>query len=193
MVLVLRSGRRVTFERAADAFEPARLLQIVMTATGAQLPPYGRGDVLHLAGSMIRLSDLLAEDDLRSEAADWGRTFLAGAAPNAITATNLSTPQGRWEALSALMRRPMVESYAPACERSALVVCGETGARMLRTSDFAAHARGSAGRPLSWPALHGRMVEVGWEHPGEVHQRQPGGHERLKAHVYLVAAGWEAE
>ena len=75
--------------------------------------------------------------------------------------------------------------------RSPLVIDGATGTRILRTSDFAAHARGEAGRPLPWAALHGRMVEVGWEHRGEVEQRQPRGQGRRRCHVYAVADGWE--
>lgn len=62
---------------------------------------------------------------------------------------------------------------------------------ILRTSDFAAHVRGQLGRPLSWGALHGRMVEVGWEHRGEVEQRQPNGSGRVKAHLYAAPDGWE--
>jgi hypothetical protein len=196
LVLVLRSGRRVTFERAGDAFDSSRLVQVVMTATGAQVPPYGRADALHIAGSMIRLAELLAEDDARGEAVEWGRTFLAGAAANAVTVTDFAGARGRWEALCILTSwKPPVDlpPYAPAAERAALVVDGATQDRMVRTSDFAAHARGSAGRPLPWAALHGRMVEVGWEHRGELQQRQPTGQDKRKARVYVIAAGWEHE
>lgn len=196
MVLVLRDGQRVTFERAADAFEANKLIQLVMVATGAQLPPYGREEALQIAGSMIRLSELLAEDDARGEAIEWGRSFLQGAKANAVEATDFATPRGRWEALCILSDwKPPAElpPYAPAAERAALVIDGASGARIVRTSDFAAHARGCAGRPLSWSGLHGRMVEVGWDHRGELQQRQPNGQGKRKAHIYVVPAGWEHE
>ncbi len=196
MVAVLESGRRITFERTADAFDASKLVQVVMVATGAQVPPYGRADALHLAGSMIRLAELVAEADGRGEAEEWGETFLAGAAPNAITIDGLDTPAGRYAALAALINwKPPVElpPYTPAAERSALIVDGSTGTRLLRVSAFAAHVRGIIGRPLGWDALHARMVEVGWEHRGEVEQRQPKGQGRARCHVYAVPAGWEGE
>lgn len=195
-VAVTKSGRRITFERTADVFDANKLVQTVMTATGAQLPPYSKADAQQIAGSMIRLSDLLAEDDLRGEAIGWGQSFLQGAAANAVTASDFATPHGRWEALSLLvMWKPDTElpPYTPAAQRSALVIDGATGDRLVRTGDFAAHARGEAGRPLSWAALHGRMVEVGWHHQGEVQQRQPDGNGKRKVHVYVVPAGWEHE
>jgi hypothetical protein len=193
-VAVTENGRRITFERTADVFDPSKLVQVVMTATGAQLPPYSKADAQQIAGSMIRLSDLLAEDDLRGEAIGWGQSFLEGAAGNAITASDFASPHGRWEALSLLATwKPDSElpPYTPAAQRSALVIDGATGDRLVRTSDFAAHARGETGRPLSWAALHGRMVEVGWDHRGEVQQRQPNGQDKRKLHVYVVEARWE--
>jgi hypothetical protein len=194
-VAVTESERRITFDCAADMFDPAKLVQVVMTATGAQLPTYNRADAQQIAGSMIRLSDLLAEDDLRGEAAEWGATFLAGAARNRVDVTDLASPTGRWEALSVLARwTPPAElpSYAPAAERAALL-CDQSGAMMVRTSDFGAHARHMAGRPISWASLHGRMTEVGWQHPGELQQRQPNGQGKRKARVYVVPPGWEHE
>jgi len=193
-VLVTESARRITFERAADIFDASKLVQVVMTATGAQLPPYNKADAQQIAGSVIRLSDLLAEDDLRGEAIGWGQSFLDGAAANAIDASDFASPEGRWEVLCLLtMWKPTEElpPHAPAVMRSPLVIDGATGTRILRTSDFAAHARGEAGRPMKWEALHGRMVEVGWDHRGEVEQRQPRGQGRRRCHVYAVAAGWE--
>jgi len=193
-VAVTESGRRITFDSAADMFDPSKLVQVVMTATGAQLPTYNRSDAQQIAGSMIRLSDLLAEDDLRGEATGWGLSFLEGAAANALHASDFASPEGRWEVLSLLVTwKPSEElpPHAPAVLRSPLVIDGTTGTRILRTSDFAAHARGEAGRPLPWAALHGRMVEVGWEHRGEVEQRQPRGQGRRRCHVYAVPAGWE--
>jgi len=195
-VLVTKSARRITFERTADIFDASKLVQVVMTATGAQLPPYNKADAQQIAGSIIRLSDLLAEDDLRGEATGWGLSFLDGAAANARDASDFASPTGRWEVLSMLANwKPPSDlpPYTPAAQRSALVIDGATGDRIVRTSDFAAHARGETGRPLSWPALHGRMVEVGWDHRGEVQQRQPNGHGKVKAHVYVIAAGWEHE
>jgi hypothetical protein len=193
LVLLLASGQRITLERIADAFEPGKLVPAVMAATGAQVAPYNRADTTLIAGSMIRLGDLLTEDDARGEAVEWGRTFLEGAVPNGITVTNFSSPGGRWEALSALDRRPNVEPYSEPAERAALAIDGATGHRMVRTSDFGRHARSLAGRPLAWAALHGRMVEVGWKHWPALQQRRPGGPEKKQCRVYVIPAGWEHE
>jgi len=195
-VLVTQSARRITFERTADTFDASKLVQVVMSATGAQLPPYSKADAQQIAGSIIRLSDLLAEDDLRGEAIGWGQSFLHGAAANAITASDFSSATGRWEVLSLLGNwKPPTElpPYTPAAQRSPLAIDGSTGDRIIRTGDFAAHARGEAGHPIKWGALHGRMVEVGWDHRGEVQQRQPTGAGKAKAHLYVVPAGWEHE
>ncbi|MGI8661487.1 MAG: hypothetical protein ACR2LH_10770 [Thermoleophilaceae bacterium] len=195
LVVVLDSGRRFTFERAADAFEGGRLVAVVMLATGCQMPAYGRADALHVAGSIIRLAELHAEADERGEAAEWGATFLAAAARNRVDVADLASPHGRWEALCILASwTPPAElpSYAPAGERAALVA-DEAGAMMVRTSDFAGHARHMAGRPIAWASLHGRMSEVGWEHPGELQQRQPGGQGKRKARVYVIPPAWEHE
>ena len=195
LVLVLASGQRVTFDRAADAFDVSKLAQVVMIATGAQVPPYQRADVLQIAGSIIRLSELLAEADARGEAAEWGRTFLAAAAPNTLIAQDFATPAGRWEALNLLLGFKLgmdLPPYATAAERAAIVLDGATGDRMVRTSAFGAHVRGMAGHPIKWAALHGRMVEVSWQHCGELQQRQPGGTGKAKAHVYIVPAEWDS-
>lgn len=196
MVIVLRSKQRVTFERQADAFDARRLVRVIVTATGAIVPPYAYSDALQLASAIVRLAETLADDDGRAEAAEWGRQFLDAARGNAIYIEGLDTPAGRYGALSALVSwTPPTDlpPYTPAAERAALIVDSAHGTRLLRVSAFAAHVRGLAGRPLSWPALHGRMVEVGWEHRGEVEQRQPNGHGRVKVHVYAVPGGWEGE
>lgn len=195
LTLIMRSGQRITFERQADAFDARRLVRVVVTATGATVPPYQYADGLQVASAIVRLAETLAEDDERGEAIDWGHTFLEAAAANAVTVTDLSTPAGRWEALSVLMtwKRPAGEApYTPVGERSPLIV-DANATRMLRTSDFAAHVRHLVGRPLSWGQLHSRMVEVGWLHPGRVQQRQPGGQGKRKARVYVVPAAWDAE
>lgn len=194
LVAVLASGQRVTFERQADAFDPRLLVRTVIAATGATLPHYNAGDAQVIATVIVRAGETLAEDDARGEAAEWGRSFLDAASSNTITASDFANPAGRWEALSLLTQwRPPVDlpPFTPAAERSVIVLDGTTGARMVRTSDFAAHVRGLLGRPVGWAALHGRMVEVGWEHRGEVQQRQPGGQGKIKARVYAIAAGWE--
>lgn len=196
MVIVLRSKQRITFERQADAFDARRLVRVIVTATGAIVPPYAYSDALQIASAIVRLAETLADDDGRAEAAEWGRQFLDGARRNAITVDGIDTAAGRYSALSALVNwTPPTDlpPYTPAAERAALIVDSSHGTRLLRVSAFAAHVRGLAGRPLSWPALHGRMVEVGWEHRGEVEQRQPGAHGRVKVHVYAVPGGWEGE
>lgn len=194
MVLTLRSDARIVFERQAEAFDPRTLVRRVVLATGATVPTYGASDAQTIATALVRAADLLDEDDDRNEARELGRTFLTGAERNTITVADASTPAGRYEALCALTRwKPGddVPPYAPACERAAVVLDAASGVRLVRTSDVAAHVRQQIGRPLSWPALHGRMVEVGWEHRGQVEQRQPKGHARVKVHAYAIPAGWE--
>jgi len=193
LVLVLESGRRITFERAADALDGGRLVATVMVATRAQVPGYGRPDALQVGGAMLRLADSLAEADDRGEASEWGATFLAAAARNRVDVADLASPAGRWEALSVLAgwTPPAdVPIYAPAAERAALVV-DQSGARMVRTSDFASHARHMAGRPVAWASLHSRMSEIGWEHPGRLQQRQPGGQSKAQARVYVIPPEWD--
>ena len=195
LVVILESGRRITFDPASNAFDGPRLVQTVMMATGAQVPPYGRADATQIVGAILRVSTLLADADGRGEAVEWGRSFLEAAQTNAITVEGIDTPAARYAALSALVEwtaPPELPPYTPAAERAALIVDSQTGVRLLRVSHFAAHVRGLIGRPLGWAALHGRMVEVGWEHRGEVEQRRPNfTGKRVKAHVYAVAAGWE--
>ena len=194
VILLSATATRITFDRAGDVFDPARLVRRVVLATGATLPSYGKADAQAIATAIVRVAETLADDDDRGEAREWGRTFLSAAAPNEVTVSTFATPAGRWEALCALARhKPPIDlpPYAPAAERSALILDGHSGDRMVRTSDVGAHVRGIAGRPISWASLHGRMSEVGWTHIGELHQRQPSGDGRAKAHVYIVPADWE--
>lgn len=196
MSVTLKSGQWITFERQADVFEPRKLMQTVIAHTGAGMPHYGPADGQKIATALVRLSDLIAEDDQRAEAIDWADSFLARAARNIHEIESFNTPEGRWEALSIINRfQPPadVSPYAPAAERS-VIVQDATGRRLVRVGDVAAHVRGELGKPISWPALHSRMVEIGWENRGQVQQRQPRsgreGH-KLKARVYAIPADWE--
>jgi hypothetical protein len=193
MVLILRSEQRITFERQGDVFEARKLIQTVIAATGAEIPYYGPADVQKIATALVRLSDLAAEDDDRSEAIDWAHSFLSRSSQNVIDVQGLDTPEGRWEALNAIERfvAPAdLPAWAPAAEK-AVVVRDSTGRRLVRVADVAAHVRGEIGRAIAWPALHSRMVEIGWDHRGQIQQRQPGGHGKLKARVYAIPTGWD--
>jgi len=193
MVLTLRSEQRIVFDRQADAFDAAALRRRVIIATGATIPHYQSADVQTIATVLMRLGEVVAEDDDRAEAREWASSFLAAAQRNTIEVASFATPEGRWEALSVLAtwKAPVdMPPYAPAAER-AVIVREATGRRLVRTSDVAAHVRGQTGRPITWGSLHSRMVEIGWEHRGEVQQRQPGGHAKIKARTYSVPAGWE--
>ncbi len=195
MVVTLNSGQRITFERQADAFDPRRLVQLIILSTGAEVPHYASADAQRIATAIVRLSELIAEDDGRAEASDWAGSFLAGAARNVLDVATFATPEGRWEALSVISAWKVPDDlpvWASPAER-AVVVRDGAGRRFVKTSDVAAHVRGLIGRPISWPALHSRMVEVGWEHRGEIQQRQPGGHSKVKARVYAISPGWEDE
>ncbi|MFN8131164.1 MAG: hypothetical protein U0R70_06405 [Solirubrobacteraceae bacterium] len=196
LVVVLRSGQRVTFEAQRDAFEGRTLVRRFVLATGATIPTYGPADAQQVATALVRLADLIDDGDDRAEALEWARSFLAGAQRNTIEVADAGTPPGRYEAISALIawKAPGdVPPYAPPADRSALILDTATGDRWARASDVAAHVRYLAGRPISWPALHGRMVEIGWQHRGQVEQRQPGGHARAKVHIYAAPGGWDAD
>lgn len=196
MAVTLRSGRRITFERQADAFDAKRLVRVVVMATQVAVPPYQYAEGLQIATAIVQLAKTLADDDGRGEAAEWGRTFLASAMRNVVTVDELDSPVGRWAALSLITSwKPPADlpPYAPAAERAVLLIDSASGTRLVRPSDLGAHVRGILGRSLPWPALHGRMVEVGWEYRGEVQQRQPGGQGKAKARLYAVPSGWENE
>jgi hypothetical protein len=193
MVVILKSKRRVTFERAADAFDARRLERIIVLATGAKLPHYAAKDTADIAGAMVRAAHTLAEDDCRDEAREWARTFMHVAQDNAIEVHGLGTPAGRYEALSVLAEwNAPQDDYGrtPPARRAPIVVDAVDGTRWVRTSDVGAHVR-SEGARIGWGALHSRMVEIGWTHRGEVEQRQPKGNRKRKVHVYEIAAGWD--
>ena len=191
MVLICQSGNRITFERAADAFDARRLERIVVLATGAQVPHYAAADTAAVAGVIVRAADVLAADDSRGEAAEWGRTFLQESEAGIVQVSDLSTPQGRYEALSILSapRRP-ADPYTPPAARSVTVADSTTGTRWIRTGDFGAHVR-AEGAHMRWSMIHSRMIEVGWQHLGEQQQRQPAGQQKAKANVYSVPGGWD--
>lgn len=196
MVVTLRSGKRLVFDRQADVFDAPILRRRVVIATGATLPHYGPADVQKIATVLVRLAELVADDDDRDEAHDWAHTFLTAAERNTIDIASMATPAGRYEALSILARWKLpadLPPYAPAAERSVIVRDAQTGTRLVRTSDFAAHVRSIVGRPLAWAALHSRMEEIGWKHRGEVEQRQPGGQGKAKAHLYAIPGSWDTE
>lgn len=188
-VIILRSGLRITFDRARDLFDPHVLVRRVVIATTASVPPYGYPDTVQIATVTVALSELAAESDLRDEASEWADDFLAIAARNTIEVDEMKTPAGRWRALSNLRdwTPPLdLPPYAPAADRSVILLDTRTGTRYVRTSDFAAHVRGHHGVRVAWGDLHSRMVEIGWRHLGEVQQRQPGGSGRVKNHLYAI-------
>ena len=192
LVVNLRSGERVTFERSADVFHADMLARGVILRTSAVVPPYQRGDVHHLASAIVRLADVAADTDDRDEARDWGSTFLDDAQP--LTGHNMSTPTGRYAALCALRdhRSAEPEYAATPAERSAVVV-DATGERLVRCTDFVAHVRALVVRPLPERTLYSRMTEVGWEHAGRLQQRQPQGHLTARVRALVVPAAWDTD
>ena len=193
MVITLKSGARIVFDRQAEVFDAPILRRRVIIATGTTIPYYGPADVQTIATALMQMSELAAEDDDRHEARDWADSFLAAASRNVIDVSDFGTPEGRWEALNVLISwktPPDLQPYAPAAER-AVIVKDTTGKRIVRTSDLAAHVRGQTGKPIVWASLHSRVIEIGWEHPGQVQQRQPNGHGKVKARIYAIPPGWE--
>jgi hypothetical protein len=196
-VFTLQSKTRITYERGAELFDPKPLVRHVTQATNgiAKPPTYTSADTFTLAAFALRLSTLVDDLDDRSEATDWGLTFLEGAVGNTVEIEQLRTPLGKWRALSAI-----VHFHAPVdvlnryevAERSIIVRDPDTLERLVRSSDIAAHARNRMGRSIAWGALHSRMSEIGWQHLGRFAQRQPGGHGHLSAHLYRIPGDWEA-
>lgn len=194
MVIYLASGRRIVFDKQADAFRPEILRRRVSIATDGVIPPqhYKARDVEIVAACVVRLAETQEEADDRAEAAEWAGTFLAGTEAHTVVIPDLSTPEGKYAAVCALNEpRPSTDHHLPIAERSWIAQSAETGDRWVRVGDVAAHVRGYAGRPIGWAQLHGRLIEVGWKHVGEVHRRQPKGTRRVKAHVYEIPGDWE--
>jgi hypothetical protein len=192
-VIVLRSGLRITFDRARDLFDARILVRRVVIATGGQVPAYAYADAVQIATVAIRLAELEADNDDREEAREWADDFLIIAERNTLEVEEFSTPTGRWCALSDLRAwKPPLDlpTYAPAAERSVILLDKRTGDRYVRTSDFAAHVRGHHGVRVSWGVLHSRMEEIGWRHLGEVQQRQPQTSRHAKVHLYEIPAMW---
>ena len=213
LVITTRAGRRIVFERQADVFSADILVRRVVLATAADVPSYQRGDAFKIAGALVRAADLACEDDDRSEARDWARTFLAAVTP--LTAVDMSTPEGRFTGLVALRgwSHPDPQPWRTVAERSA-VLPSIVGDLYIRVSDFAAHVRQMrGGSPLSWNALHTRLVEIGWDQAREYEQRRPRGYvdqerarpyvkvgradpenaSKAKLHIYRVPVGWDGE
>jgi hypothetical protein len=104
----------------------------------------------------------------------------------------MTTAEGRYRALCTLRdwRHPELHPGLSATQRGA--VLPDTGGTLyVRVSQFGAHVRGMAGRPVPWGTLHSRMLEVGWRYPTELQQRQARGTGKVKLHVYPIPQGWD--
>lgn len=190
LVIALRSGGRIRYDRQADVFNADALVRRVVLSTGAETPAYGKADTHRIAGAVVRAAEIVEQADDRAEARDWARTFLE-VAHHLDELHDMDTPAGRYAGLLTLRdwRPTNAAPYATAAERAA-VLHDTRGRQYVRVSAFAAHVRALAGRPISWPTLHGRMAEIGWRGGFELEQRQPRGDKKVKLHVYGVPAGW---
>lgn len=193
LVIRLRSGGRIVYDRQADIFNADALVRRVVLSTGAETPGYGKPDAHRIAGAIVRAADLVEEDDDRAMARDWARSFLE-AANDVGPVQDMTTPGGKYAGLSALRDWRHPDPYAKGA-LSAGVLADTRGNRYVRVGAFAAYVRGeeTGGRGISWTNLHGRMIEVGWTGPYELEQRQPQGTQKVKLHAYIVPAGWEDE
>ncbi len=160
LVATLRSSQRIVFDRQADAFNADILVRRVILVTGAEVPAYTRADALVIAATLVRAADLACEGDDRAEARDWARTFLHEATE--LLPEDTATPEGRYRILRTLLewRHPEPHPGMSIAQRAA-VVRDHEGALLVRVSQFAAHVRGVAGKPVPWHTLHSRMTEVG--------------------------------
>jgi hypothetical protein len=191
LVATLRSGLRVVFDRQAEMFSADVLVRRVVLATGAEVPPYQRGDAFTIAATLVRAADLVGEDDDRTEARDWALTFLH-AATELLPREDMGSPAGRYAGLCRLRdwKHPEALPWMTVAERSAMLPA-TNGSTYVRVSDFAAHVRQMAGRSMDWGLLHSRMREIGWEHLGRLEQRQPHGSSKVKLTVFRLPPNWD--
>lgn len=193
LVVTLRSGTRVVFDRQRDMFDRAILCRKITIATGAAIPHYGGPDAQKIATALIRAAELVDQADDRDEARDWAASFVQAAESNAIEMKHaFGTRAGKLDALHALQRwRSDLPSYAPVAERAALVR-DPSGARWVRVSEVAAHVRQMSGGRIAWGTLASRLVEIGWTNHGELQQWNAGRTRKVKGHVFEVPADWES-
>ncbi len=191
LVVTTRSGGRIVFDRQAEMFSADVLVRRVVLATGAEVPPYQRGDAFTIAATLVRAADLVCEDDDRTEARDWALTFLH-AATELLPREDMGSPAGRYAGLCRLLdwKHPDVTPWMTVAERSA-VLPARDGSTYVRVNDFAAHVRQMAGRSMAWGLLHSRMREIGWEHLGRLEQRQPHGSSKAKLNVFRLPPDWD--
>ncbi len=194
VALSLRSGQRVSYDRQGDLFDGRSLARRITIVTGADVPVYSAAEAHCIAARIVRIGELLDDDDDRAETRDWCHRFIDAAARNTVEVSGFGTPQQRFEALSVLQQRAPTDlpSYAPPAERSWVVHLADSGDLLVRVGDLAAHVRHLAGRAIPWSALHSRAIEISWQHVGELRQRRPQGDGEAKAHLYRAPAGWDS-
>jgi hypothetical protein len=178
LVITLKSGQRIVFDRARDVFEPAIVKRRVVLATDGNASPktLKKPAAEDLAVKIVRLANIAQAVDDRDEARDWAGTFLEGREANTVDVGDYSTPEGRWETLCIF-----------GVHKATVVVRDvASGALLVRVSDMASHVRAMLGTGIGWEILHSRLSEVGWRHLGEVQQRQPRGPLKRKTHLHAV-------
>ena len=180
LVITLRDGTRIVFDRARDVFEAPIVRRRVALATNGAAVPNPKAKAVEVAVRIIRLASIEQAADDRDEAAAWADDFLEAHARTVVDVATFSSAAGKREVLSAIRSGRSVVRVA------------DTGDLYVSVSPFGAHVRSVFGVQISWSALHSRMVEIGWDHLGQVAQRSGIGAGILKARLYRVPPAAEA-
>ena len=194
LVVQLASGAQVRFERQAEAFVPD---VVVRRASLVGLTPkmLTKPQTTALAQAMIAIARLAAEADAREEARSLTYGFLHRAIGACLAQGDLRDPAERYRLFLRVRNwQPSPDGFVPAAERSIVLQDEATGDRYVRVEDFGAHVRESRGRSTAWALIHSMVIECGWEHVGELQQREPGagrGGGKARINAYRVPPGWE--
>ena len=185
----LASGAVVRFDEAREIVKPQELATRVRSYTaGRAAPPlYSPADAQAIYGAVLRLCGEVADDAAAEEAADWVSQFLAR---HHVISCDLSTPEGRWRALSQLQ----AAQYDPTVlidsdvNSPPVLVDEVSGRRFIRSRDFATFVRRRLCVTASGPRLRGEMLRAGYP-SREFQQWRPGaerrgGESRIRLHVY---------
>src|SRR2546422_1725368 len=101
MVVRLRSGTRIVWDRQVEIFNADALVQRVVLTTAAETPPYSKADAQRIARVLVRAAEVVEQSDDLSESREWARSFFQ-TAHHLDELHDMSTAAGRYAALCAL-------------------------------------------------------------------------------------------
>lgn len=191
LIVTLRSGAEIRFERQAEMFLPDAIARRA-SLVGLRVKLVTKAGALAFAQDLIAQATVQAETSVRLENRAMLRRFLFGV----LTAGHVELfasddSAARFRAFDQMQRYLIgPDGYTPAIARAVALVDSVTGTRYLRVTDFALFVREERGKGASYPVLHSLALEAGWLWHGELVQRGPGD-VRARINPYLVLHGWE--